>query len=143
MRCDDCVNRREFLARAAAVTAVGTMMAACGDGEIGGPLAPQARTGQLVVTVSAFPGLASVGVLVQVGPWQAAKRTGATTFEAFDMTCTHLGCLTMISKGQEFDCPCHGSRFANDGAVLRGPAAAPLASLPTSYNATTGQLTIG
>ena len=143
MACDNCVNRREFLARAAAATAIGAVVVACGDGEIGAGLAPQTRNGSLVITVASFPGLATAGTLVKVGQWQAAKRTGPTTFEAFDMTCTHLACLTIISNGQQFDCPCHGSRFSNNGAVLRGPAQAPLAELPTSYDPATDQLTIG
>lgn len=40
---------------------------------------------------------------------------------ALDLTCTHLGCrVTATENG--FTCPCHGSRFAPDGAVLTGPA---------------------
>jgi Rieske Fe-S protein len=142
MPCDACLNRRAFLSQAALTTAAG-LLVACGDGEIGGALAPVSRTTQLVVTVAAFPGLANVGELVKVGQWMAAKRTGSATFAAFDMTCTHAGCLTTITAGQRFDCPCHGSRFSNDGQVLRGPALDPLASLATSYDPVTDQLTIG
>ncbi len=41
--------------------------------------------------------------------------------------CTHLGCLTRPNPGNDgFFCPCHGSRFALDGKVLKGPAPLPL-----------------
>jgi cytochrome b6-f complex iron-sulfur subunit len=37
--------------------------------------------------------------------------------------CTHLGCLPKWNEGeQRFQCPCHGSQFARDGAYLAGPA---------------------
>lgn len=40
---------------------------------------------------------------------------------AVSTVCTHLGCIVK-SEADGFHCPCHGSRFAPDGAVLRGPA---------------------
>lgn len=41
--------------------------------------------------------------------------------------CTHLGC-TFPWNGidQQFQCPCHGSLYAPDGSVVRGPAPLPL-----------------
>ena len=40
---------------------------------------------------------------------------------AISLVCTHLGCIVKPSA-TGFDCPCHGSRFAVDGAVTKGPA---------------------
>ncbi|MEM9568110.1 MAG: cytochrome b6-f complex iron-sulfur subunit [Cyanobacteria bacterium P01_E01_bin.34] len=41
--------------------------------------------------------------------------------------CTHLGCtFPWNPQAQQFQCPCHGSRYAPDGTVVRGPAGLPL-----------------
>lgn len=145
MGCARCVNRREFLAGTGGV-ALAAALAACGDGVIsgvqGGTIVPPPATDRVIVKVADFPGLAAVGTLVKVSAFFAAKRTGQATFEAFNMSCTHEGCLTDIVNGQRFDCPCHGSRFDNTGAVVNAPATRPLAKLPTAYNATTDELTI-
>lgn len=42
-------------------------------------------------------------------------------FVAYSLTCTHLGCM-VEQDDQGFSCPCHGSRFDQDGNVLAGPA---------------------
>jgi len=40
---------------------------------------------------------------------------------AISTTCTHLGCIVGLSD-TGFACPCHGSRFDQDGTVTGGPA---------------------
>ncbi|HEY7593416.1 MAG TPA: FAD-dependent oxidoreductase [Actinophytocola sp.] len=46
---------------------------------------------------------------------------------AVSLRCTHLGCLLRFNDAERsWDCPCHGSRFDVDGAVLEGPATRPL-----------------
>jgi len=44
---------------------------------------------------------------------------------AISTTCTHLGCIVGLSD-TGFACPCHGSRFDQDGNVTGGPAPRPL-----------------
>lgn len=45
----------------------------------------------------------------------------AGQFIAYSLVCTHLGC-TLEQDGVSLTCPCHGSRFTQDGDLLRGPA---------------------
>ena len=48
-----------------------------------------------------------------------------TKLAAVSTTCTHLGCIVGLSD-TGFACPCHGSRFDQDGNVTGGPAPKPL-----------------
>ncbi len=58
-------------------------------------------------------------------------RWSGDTPTAFSLRCTHLGCRTRPDPASGgFACPCHGSRFDREGAVIRGPAEAPLARVP-------------
>ncbi|GKY96003.1 hypothetical protein MPSEU_000616700 [Mayamaea pseudoterrestris] len=52
------------------------------------------------------------------------------TLESYGLNavCTHLGCVVPWSAAaNKFQCPCHGSQYAPDGHVVRGPAPLPLA----------------
>ena len=45
--------------------------------------------------------------------------------------CPHLGCSVSWQHGQkEFVCPCHGGRFAADGALVSGPPPRGMDALP-------------
>jgi cytochrome b6-f complex iron-sulfur subunit len=52
------------------------------------------------------------------------------TLESYGLNavCTHLGCVVPWSAANnKFICPCHGSQYAPNGSVVRGPAPLPLA----------------
>lgn len=76
-------------------------------------------------------------------PLAAIPRDGALVFAedrvaivdragvryALSLTCTHLGCTADL-RDAAITCHCHGSVFDLAGAVVRGPADRPLATLP-------------
>jgi Rieske Fe-S protein len=86
----------------AAQPATGTVLAATGDIPVGGGKIFAAE--KVVVT-------------------QPVKGS----YRAFSAVCTHVGCLVSEIADGTIDCPCHGSEFRiTDGAVVTGPAPAPL-----------------
>lgn len=56
-------------------------------------------------------------------------------FHVISAVCTHLGCTVQWREDKrEFDCPCHGSRFSQDGTVIGGPAPRPLPWYPVALS---------
>jgi cytochrome b6-f complex iron-sulfur subunit len=51
---------------------------------------------------------------------------GPDGFFTVSSVCTHLGC-NVKRAATGFECPCHGSRFDENGQVVHGPAPAALA----------------
>ena len=48
-------------------------------------------------------------------------------FYAVSAVCTHLGCITVWHPEHDLiECPCHGSKFKQDGTKVAGPAPRPL-----------------
>ena len=59
------------------------------------------------------------------------NRNKAGEFEILSAICPHLGCSVSWQKSaDDFLCPCHGSVFAPDGKLLKGPAPRGMDPLP-------------
>jgi glycine/D-amino acid oxidase-like deaminating enzyme/nitrite reductase/ring-hydroxylating ferredoxin subunit len=57
----------------------------------------------------------------------AISRDFEGRLHAVSPHCTHMGCMVSWNRAEKsWDCPCHGSRFAQDGTVLEGPAVSAL-----------------
>jgi len=135
-------DRREFLTVSAASALTVLLTNACGGpgGDAGVVTGPVSYS----VQVSSYPALANVGGMARVdngGTPIAAVRTGADTFAAFSLICPHRGCTVGIT-GSSFRCPCHGATFASSGRWTGGQQTSNLMAFGTSYDATTGTLTI-
>lgn len=73
---------------------------------------------------------AGEGRVLQIGGEKlAVYRDPDEGLVAVSPICTHLACAVEFNEADRtWDCPCHGSRFHTDGAVLKGPAKKPLES---------------
>lgn len=121
------------------VVAGGLAFAACGpqlrdgpDGSVdageliscGDTLTPGAN--QVRIELSDVPALRTPGSAVLVERPDALLNVWVLhltndCFTAVWRVCTHGAC-DVEAREQELYCPCHGSRFGLDGAVLQGPA---------------------
>ncbi|MFN8148898.1 MAG: Rieske (2Fe-2S) protein [Candidatus Nanopelagicales bacterium] len=129
-------NRRQVLLAGGAVAA-GAVVAACapsssGGGQGGSPAASAAGTTVKTSDVPVNGGAILENVQVVV------TQPEAGTYKAFSAVCTHEGCTVSTVTNNTIVCPCHGAQFsASDGAVLGGPAPAPLAAVPLSVSGDT------
>lgn len=90
--------------------------------------APSAPTaGQLLASAAEIP----VGSGRIVGD-TIVTQPAAGVFHGFVARCTHAGCVLTEVIDAQIVCPCHGSKFDLDGAVVRGPATQPLVAVPIS-----------
>lgn len=137
--CAGCMGRREFLSQSALLAAAAAL-AACGMDTVTSP----SLNGSVDVTVSDYAALANVGGIALVtagGAALAVVRTGASSFVALSRVCPHQGAIVNVS-GNGFLCPGHGAQFTSTGAWTGGQRTSSLHAYTTSYNATSGMLTI-
>jgi glycine/D-amino acid oxidase-like deaminating enzyme/nitrite reductase/ring-hydroxylating ferredoxin subunit len=68
------------------------------------------------------------GKLVEANGQRAgAYKDELGKLHVVDTTCTHMGCeVNWNSAETSWDCPCHGSRFSDEGEIIEGPAVRPL-----------------
>jgi menaquinol-cytochrome c reductase iron-sulfur subunit len=64
--------------------------------------------------------MAWAGVTALTAAW--LRRLDASSFVAFAVNCSHLGCpVRWLPKADLFMCPCHGGVYYADGSVAAGP----------------------
>ena len=63
-------------------------------------------------------------------------QPSAGVFKGLSTMCTHAGCAVSAVADGKITCPCHGSTFGLDGAVLKGPATKPLATVAVTVQGT-------
>lgn len=144
--CDSCLTRRDFLGRVALVAGA-VIAASCSVSDLTNVGTGPIPGGSITFKSTDYAGLATTGQPVEVKTTTgvasgiAVVRTGATTFLALSMACTHEGTKVNIA-GKTFDCPNHGARFNSTGAVTLGPANRALAQRTLAYDATTDTITV-
>lgn len=128
-------SRRQVLLAGGAVAA-GAVVAACapsssgnqGGGTGGGAAGVTVKTSDVPVNGGTI--LRDAQVVV--------TQPQAGTYKAFSAVCTHEGCTVTNVENNTIICPCHGAQFsASDGAVIDGPAPAPLAGVPLTVSGDT------
>ena len=148
------VSRRQFCAgacQAASCATLATLFTACGGSPTSpsgnnistlGTLAGRFSTGRVDVTVagSALASEGGAAVVESIAGVFLVARTSANSFTAVDATCTHEGCRVTDTDGDQYVCPCHGSRYTRSGQVVHGPAMASLRRYTTRF--TDGVVTI-
>ena len=141
-------SRRAFLVGVcgAAALGVGLGSALLADDAVAATGIRRKKNGQVVVTVAKVPSLKAADARALLGTVKgttvAVVRGADGAYSALNLACTHQG-VTVNPDATGWLCPAHGSKFALDGAVERGPAMTNLASYPSRWDARRGTLTVG
>lgn len=135
------IGRRTFLVQSGILAAVAALTA-CGLGvsDVTSPSVPANSK----VNVNDYPSLANVGgvaILTLGSAPVAIVRTGTTSFLALSRICTHQGGIVQL-QSNDFVCPVHGATYNLSGQWIGGQRAANLRQYNSSYDATSGTLTI-
>ncbi len=89
--------------------------------------------GEDIAALADVPVGGSIDATIKGAPALIAQPTAGQVV-AFSAICTHQQCV-VAAAGNEFDCPCHGSKYdAATGDVLNGPALEPLSAIPVAVS---------
>ena len=92
-----------------------------------------APVGEDIAALADVPVGGSIDATINGEPALIAQPTAGQVV-AFSAVCTHQQCV-VAAAGNEFDCPCHGSKFdAATGDVINGPALRPLSTIPVAVS---------
>ncbi|WP_329446045.1 Rieske (2Fe-2S) protein [Streptomyces sp. NBC_01426] len=143
MSASQSAARRTVLKGAAALAGAagaGVTLAACSTGTDSGGRSPAVPTEPVELGAASEVPVGGATLFRERKLVVSCPAEGQ--YKAFSAQCTHAGCvLDKIVEG-EGNCPCHGSRFdVATGKVLRGPASAPLPSVPVKVEG--GRLVAG
>lgn len=125
-----------------------TVVMGCGPSAMPTRKVPAIKDNILELELAKHPELATAGGMVAVLPDGIRKplivmRLEGERFRVLSSKCTHLGCtVRWDNEEQMLRCPCHGSRFSDDGKVQRGPAKQPLREYPNQLAGTVLQVSV-
>ncbi|MDZ7292860.1 MAG: ubiquinol-cytochrome c reductase iron-sulfur subunit [candidate division KSB1 bacterium] len=157
METTNKLNRRQFIETSGnlLLTGVGmsvltSLLTSCGYKK--NPTGPppgnnNGTTGKtFVVNLNENPALQQVGgfKIFELGSTPVILfRVSESTFKTLSRICTHQGCtVNWQPANNRFECPCHGSRYDQDGNVQRGPAPRSLSTYRTEFDAANNLVTI-
>lgn len=115
------MSRRSFLSAAWKV-GIG-LLAAAGAITSWDLLKPQLAAGVHAIVRTVKPeAVPASGVLEVPEARGYLVKTGDEVI-ALSEVCTHLGCrVPYIDENNQFECPCHGSKFTREGFYIEGPS---------------------
>ncbi len=138
------LTRRRFVGASA-----GIMLVGCGPQKMKVTPVAAPESGIVEFEIGKIAALATPGGMAAVQPGGTRKplivmRLEQDRFRVLSSKCTHLGCTVRWDNDeQSLRCPCHGSRFSDDGKVTHGPATQPLKEYPSQLMGTMLQISVG
>ena len=137
----ESIGRRTFLVQSGILAAIAAL-SACGG--LGGDATAPNVPSNSSIDVNNYPALANVGgvAMVTLGSAPLAiVRSGTSSFLALSRVCPHQGGIVQLANN-DFVCPVHGATYNLSGQWIGGQRASSLHQYATSYDPTTGTLTI-
>jgi Rieske Fe-S protein len=138
---DTCplVTRRDFIVKGSAALAAFAVLGACGS-------STEPLRNTLTVQLADHPELADVGSITRVfaqGSPVGISRLGLDEFAAFSLVCPHEGTTIGVDASREdYVCPGHGATYDATGTWIGGQHTRNLTVYTTTFDASTGTITI-